>query len=1025
MRIGGRNFYDVDFNGDVDSYPEEGLERVGVAGNDLESQLLNNNWGSKDTLSRIVTFTKLEQPLRNVLYSFRATRTRFESYQFKPLIKFLESPNQRLLIADEVGLGKTIEAGYILRELQARHPSSFRRVLVVCPASLRDKWRSEMERRFEQSFEIFEAEDVRRKLIGEGQRLGDRSAFHAICSMQTLRGRRKPRLVNGRANFHADWEDDPKAKRTLLDDFEAGCPPLDLVIVDEAHHMRNPEAQTHRLGQVLSEKADAMILMTATPIHRHGEDLFRLLNILDPQEFDHFETFLTRTRVNEHIIHAERALRQDRPADFSACRQHLERAGFASGLRQLNRSLYGEILEKLGQYDPSRREHIIDLQYDLNQLNLLAHAVTRTRKRDVQEDRPIRTPFLMKIDWTPQEREFYDEITAFCHKAYTLYKGDTAARFAVSNLQRQMASCIPAMVERYGAGDEAVDDDTPLETNLELEDLLRADYSVLRDPEFKAKLRSAARSLKGIDRKFDAFAGQLRKKDEQASGRKVVVFSFFKKTLAYLERRLKELGVSCLLISGDVPSKPNDPDNDERGKRVRRFHEDPTVRVLLSSEVGSEGLDFHMAAYTMVNYDLPWNPMVVEQRIGRLDRYGQPSKVIRIFNFSMSETIEDRVLELLYERIRIFKNTIGDLEPIIGEEIAKIEKFMMSSDLSDSQKEAMVEQCLDAVEQKRLTQERFEQESAQWVSQDEYFMDHVKEIVDRKRFLSPEELRVFVGEFFDKHRVAWRATESRGVFEFTWSKGLSDLVRHHLGINELKEVTFLNWAYGRKVQFAFDSEVAYENPRLELLSARHPLLRVIHDFYKQNRDFLHPVSRIRVQCDNVPAGDYLYRLYLLTQAGAVRSGRYLEAVFISLDGHVLLEDLCEPLLHAMATAGETWDPPPIVQPERLTELRAGADEELVRRRELRVQELARINEIYVERRLASIRATYDAKHRKMADRLEQAQIKGQSKQYTNMVEGSIRNIDRDFEMKNAQLQEQRSVDIAFRRVAAGIVRVNA
>src|SRR6185437_9741629 len=118
--------------------------------------------------------------------------------------------------------------------------------------------------------------------------------------------------------------------------------------------------------------------------------------------------------------------------------------------------------------------------------------------------------------------------------------------------------------------------------------------------------------------------------------------------------------------------------------------------------------------------------------------------------FAMSQTIEDRVLERLYERINIFKQTIGDLEPILGDEIGKLERYMISGELTEEQKQAMAEQCLDAIEQKRLLYERFEQESTQWVSQDEYFIEKVKGVSDRRRFLSPEELHGFVCEFFDQ-----------------------------------------------------------------------------------------------------------------------------------------------------------------------------------------------------------------------------------------------------------------------------------
>jgi len=182
-------------------------------------------------------------------------------------------------------------------------------------------------------------------------------------------------------------------------------------------------------------------------------------------------------------------------------------------------------------------------------------------------------------------------------------------------------------------------------------------------PAEKSQLRDIARRIREVaagithDSKLQAFLNLL--EELRRSGTKrVLVFSFFRHTLAYLREQLSKKGVACALIWGDTPheERPSIIDEFEAGK----------FEVLLSSEVAAEGLDLQFCD-CLVNYDLPWNPMRIEQRIGRLDRYGQKHDVVRVYNLVLSGTIEDRILYRCLQRIGVFEHTIGGLEPIIGE----------------------------------------------------------------------------------------------------------------------------------------------------------------------------------------------------------------------------------------------------------------------------------------------------------------------------------------------------------------------
>ena len=181
--IAGVWWYRVLFGASHATCAEDDLEDFSLP-EDPEDLLRANVFAPRESLTKIVTFTKLRTPLENNLYAYRACRIDFHEYQFKPLVKFLHSTYQRLLIADEVGLGKTIEAGLIYKELNARDEMD--RVLVVCPSSLCGKWQEEMRRRFGEEFEILDSVRVR-ALLRKLEQPGPVVTLRGICSLQTLR----------------------------------------------------------------------------------------------------------------------------------------------------------------------------------------------------------------------------------------------------------------------------------------------------------------------------------------------------------------------------------------------------------------------------------------------------------------------------------------------------------------------------------------------------------------------------------------------------------------------------------------------------------------------------------------------------------------------------------------------------------------------------------------------------------------------------------------------------------------------
>ena len=212
---------------------------------------------SLDEFRLLLAVTKLRQPLSDVVYALGATRTVFRPYQFKPLLKLLQTNSQRLLIADEVGLGKTIEAGLIWTELHQR--AEIRRALVVCPAALTRKWRSEMKRRFDVDLEIITRSRVEE--FAEELEAGNDPSLIATISLESLRSAR------------------------VLEDLAALRPRFDLIIVDEAHYLRNRDTRSFALGELLADWSDVLLFLSATPLNLGTDDLFNLLNLLAEDEF--------------------------------------------------------------------------------------------------------------------------------------------------------------------------------------------------------------------------------------------------------------------------------------------------------------------------------------------------------------------------------------------------------------------------------------------------------------------------------------------------------------------------------------------------------------------------------------------------------------------------------------------------------------------------------------------------------------------------------------------------------------------
>ena len=997
FRQNGDEWYRVRFGATVQVVLEEDLESF-VQASSIDSLIAAGIYSSHESLARRLTLAKLQTPLRDAIYSLDSSRTEFHAYQFKPLFKFLSSDRNRILISDEVGLGKTIEAGYILREQRARFEID--RVLIVCPAALRQKWQMELSTRFGEKFEIFTAPTLRAWLArDDGQK-----RLQGIVSMQTLR------------------------TENLMDLLEQKTPSLDLLIVDEAHHHRNRETSQHHAVRQLTLSSDAIVFLTATPLHLGNQDLFNLLNLLLPEDFDRLDVFEQRLRVNEHIVRAETALRAVFPGKVKMAAESLRRAsarpdtfGFSTN------KTYTRVLSQLDQTADDDVARIVELQEDLASLNLISHVVTRTKKRDAYPDAPKRDPVIFSVTFTQAERIAYDTVYAFCAEHYTRTVGNWAAQFPLITLQRQMASSIPAMLEHYREvirvranepDDEEQDDDAP-ESVTPLVDI--PGFGSLIDELLDLPLSKE-------DTKLAALVRVLK----DAGNDKVVVFSYFRGSLRYLERRLGEAGIECTRIDGSVPYNLNNPEEDERQNRINRFRTPEGPRVLLSSEVGSEGLDFQFC-HTLVNWDLPWNPMVVEQRIGRLDRLGQAAQRISIFNFSTPGTIEDRVLRRLYDRVGLFEGAIGPLEPILGEAIKELTADLLRPNLTAAEIDELVERKAMALQKKLQLEQRFESESEALLGQDHVARDRIERVRRLGRYVTPSELEIFVSDYLSLDhpdaslRGRYDGTKTRdageGCFWMRFTPGIREFVRRRTArLDDPAMLHFLERPISSDLRITFEPKAALTSPSIEHVHNQHPLVKAIASFLGENPDRIQPVCRVSLVTDLIPENDYAFYWAEVDEEG-LQAGRSIWAEVSQHDATGRLPpDTAERLLYEMVIDGQGW--PDFEAPageEASTMLRTFEEwvgERCVQRR----AEAQEQNESRVSAKLSSLKASTDAKLRIVRGQLEQHKFNGNTR-IIPAVEGKLRKIEADFDQRERHLLSSRKVSVTYTAGGFGYVRV--
>lgn len=513
-------------------------------------------------------------------------------HQLYALNRAMSRDRIRYLLADEVGLGKTIEAGLILRELKLR--GMVRRILVVAPKGLVRQWQAEMRLHFGEHFQFIEPAELSafRQWRDDEENLW-RLHDQVICSLDSV----KP--LEGRRGWSLEQLSTYNRER-FEDLFSASW---DLVIIDEAHRMGGSTDQVarYKLGAALAEAAPYLLLLSATPHQGKTNQFHRLMQLIDRDSFPD-ESSVTSERVRPFVVRTEKRVAIDAEGKplFKPRVTRLHPVAWNdrhAAQQKLYEAVTDYVRHGYNQAIVAKQRHIGFLMILMQRLVTSSTAAIRAtlEKRQAMLDQPQVQPSLFETADVDEWAEL---------------DGQTQVDLAVQTKGWEMEKAEVDTLLELARSTEAQGTDAKAEALLELIYKLQQEEN---DPELK-----------------------------------VLVFTEFVPTQAMLAEFLESRGFSVARLNGSM-------DLEARTRVQQAFSRD--VRILISTDAGGEGLNLQFC-HVIVNFDMPWNPMRVEQRIGRVDRIGQP-QVVRAMNFVLENTVEHRVREVLETKLAVIAEEFG------------------------------------------------------------------------------------------------------------------------------------------------------------------------------------------------------------------------------------------------------------------------------------------------------------------------------------------------------------------------------
>ena len=610
----------------------------------------------------------------------------------------------KLLIADEVGLGKTIQAGLLLR--QAWLAGKAKRVLILAPKAVLKQWQIELREKFNLDWPIYDGQKLlwfpsaARQVLGEPTSNG--SAWHeqpaVIASSQLMRRSERAKVLLAEA---APW---------------------DLIVLDEAHHARRRSSGAKqqdrpnallRLMRELKNRTQGLLLLTATPMQVHPIETWDLLALLGlPAEwtesaflqfFDDLEHPNPSHEALERLAHLFRSVERafgETPSESAQRLADLSRLQ----TRKLLSALRDQATIPRRQLQANAREAALALMRSQTPIRHLVSRYTRQLLRRYAKAGRLGSPIAERdvedrfLPMTGAEQTLYEAVETYIASAYdqagaaernavgfvmTVYRRRVASSFHA--LRRTFGRRLAAMDEREAVLLAEAEEDAPDDETGELfdaDELERLAREALRADE-RAQINGLLARANALppDSKLTSLKTVLA--ELRALGyRQAMVFTQFTDTMDFLRDALRQdAGARLMCFSGrggEAPSADGTWRPIPRDDAKRRFREGE-ADVLLCTDAAAEGLNFQFCG-ALVNYDMPWNPMRVEQRIGRIDRLGQQHPRIRIVNLHYEGTVETDVYRALRERIHLFETVVGRLQPILAQLPGTITRAVLAKD---------------------------------------------------------------------------------------------------------------------------------------------------------------------------------------------------------------------------------------------------------------------------------------------------------------------------------------------------------
>lgn len=829
----GRQLYKVKYDGrEADELSANLLPNVDLT--DPFERIKENYYDHYSEYLKGNTSFKIQSSNNSTISSLKASRTLFRPYQFKPLLKFLNSDNKRILIADEVGLGKTIEAGHIMLELKAR--GEFHNALVICPMALRSKWTTELNEKFGLDFiEI----DKKETLIHELQH--HNGGVLAVVNYDKIRETSEILKVIEERNIK-----------------------FSIVVCDESHKLRNNTTLIYHGAERLLQVSNSVVFMSATPIMIDEFNLYNQLHLLDEDLYDNPEVFRNNVQLNRPFVRAlsqlnsganllgiAEELSSSEVTTYNTINDIESTQNFLIKDYFRDYPIYQDIIRLMttSEDTPAVRAQ---LQYNLSEMSPMNTIFSRTRKREVTQDwsQAERNPYTHRVSLWADERDAYEQaIEDYIdeHSVIDEYGRERSGSMGLVTVKRQLASSV------WGY----LNDNDDLDRGIDI-------YSEHRDA------------------KFDQLLFILETVFERGN-KKIIIFAIFKKTLKYLNIRLRKAGYKCAVIYGDPKI--------DKTEVLRTFQFDDTVKVLLSSEVGSEGLDMQFCN-TLVNYDLPWNPMVVEQRIGRIDRFGQESPKVNINTIVVEESILEDIYERLLNRIGIFRESIGDLEAIldstmktedgktitIQDALKYMERDFYSEKLTSEEAEKKRREIERAIENEKLNLKKIEEGLTNALTNDSYFRDQINKIVNNNAYVTSHELYQFVLQLIKEHLTTCELlpSDEQDVYILHVPKSDPKVVKQFLEqyqpIDQDSKKLFRRYITDiedeLELRMTFDQERAFKEKKLAFINIYHPIIRAGVKFFESKRDKAQCTFFFQLKSDYLPKelgkGLYMLAIYKIS-----------------------------------------------------------------------------------------------------------------------------------------------------------------